>query len=499
MNRNKLLILSGTLFLALALGFSACGPQSSTTPVEVAAPTDSSAEMMTEAPIEESAVSDETVLEIVGPATNLSFTISELMELPATEGYAGIKSSTGKITPPITFKGVALKDLADLVGGMDETTGFNVVAEDGYSITFSYDQITNGTFVAYDPATGDELKNPVNLIPILAYEMDGKALDPKQEGTLRLAIVSDSLNQVTDGHWSVKWVNKLEAKSLGEEWVLKAHGALMEDIDRASVESCGAPQCHGASWTDDKAQEWVGVPLWLFVGAIDDEIAHEGPAFNDDLVSAGYSIDVIASDGYTVTFDAARVARNNNIIAAYKVNDNPLTDKYFPLRLVGSDLDKSEMVGGIVELKISLEPLPVAEEPEATEEPAAAEFNEPQMTAEGSLILVGLVDNALGFMEADLRGMDVLQITAEHPKSGTAVYEGVSLNALLDMAGLQDGATTLLITASDGYSAEVSLDDIRACENCLVGFTNTPEKLKMVMPGLESNAWVKDVVSLEVK
>jgi hypothetical protein len=325
--------------------------------------------------------------------------------------------------------------------------------------------------------------------------VDGHPLDPKQDGTLRLAIVSDTLNQVTDGHWSVKWVNKLEAKNLGAEWALKAHGALTEDIDRASVESCGAPQCHGASWTDDKAQEWVGVPLWYFVGAVDDEITHEGPAFNDDLVEGNYSIEVIASDGYTVAFDAARVARNDNIIVAYKVNGNPLIDKYFPLRLVGSDLEKSEMAGGIVELKVGLEPLPATPEPVATEEPAVAPVTE----VEGSLVITGLVDGPLGFMEADLRGMEVLKITAEHPKSGSAEFEGVSLNALLDMAGVQAGTTKLVITASDGYSAEVGLDEVRACADCLVGFTNTAEKLKMVMPGLDSGAWVKDVVWLEVK
>ena len=154
-----------------------------------------------------------------------SLTMDELKALPATEGYAGIKSSTGKITPPVMVKGVALKDLAELIGGMDETSGFNVVAEDGYSITYSFDQLQNGSFIAYDPATGAELKNPVELTVILAYEADGKPLDPKQDGTLRLAIVSDELNQVTDGHWAVKWVNKLEVKSLGAEWVLQLDGA----------------------------------------------------------------------------------------------------------------------------------------------------------------------------------------------------------------------------------------------------------------------------------
>jgi len=445
----------------------------------------------TEAPIEEPVVSAVPLLEIVGATETLSLSITELMDLPVTEGYAGMKSSTGKITPPITFRGVAIKDLVGLVGGMDASTGFNVVAEDGYSITYSYDQITNGTFIAYDPATGDELKNPVDLTAILAYEMDGQPLDPKGDGIVRLVIISDTLNQVTDGHWAVKWVAKLVAKELGAEWNLKAHGALKEDIDRVSVESCGSPQCHSATWTDNKAQEWVGVPLWLLVGAVDDEIAHEGPAFNDALVETNYAVEVIASDGYSVPFDASRVARNDNIIVAFKVNENPLTDKYFPLRLVGSDLEKSEMAGGIVELKVDLEALSTVEE--LVDEAVVEE------TAEGSLVIVGLVDQALGFMEADLRAFDILKINADHPKNGAQDFEGVSLKSLLAMAGVQDGSTTLVITARDGYATEISLDEALACGNCLVGFTNTPEKLKMVMPDLPSNLWIKDVASLEVK
>jgi DMSO/TMAO reductase YedYZ molybdopterin-dependent catalytic subunit len=488
MNTSKFLIISGTVMLAVALGLAACGPSAPIIPLEPTAPLET--ELPAEPASPESAV---PVLEIVGETDSVSLTMAELKDMPATEGFAGIKSSTGQITPPNTFKGVALKDLAALVGGMDENTGFNVVAEDGYSITYSYDQINHGTFVAYDPATGDELKNPVQLTPILAYEMNGQPLDPKQDGILRLAIVSDTMNQVTDGHWSVKWVVRFEAKKLGAEWILRAQGAIQEDIDRASIESCSAPQCHGASWTDDKAQEWVGVPLWLLVGAVDDEIAHEGPAFNYDLSQTDYRVDVIAGDGYTVTFDSIRLARNNNIIVAYKVNDNPLTEKYFPLRLVGSGLQKNEMVGGIAELKLDLAPLPT------TEEPVAEEPGEPQMTAEGSMVVIGLVKQAMGFMEADLRDLEVLQISAEHPKTGTAAYEGVSLNELLDLVGIQDGGKTLVITASDGYAVETNLEEVRACTDCLLAFTNTAEKFKTVMPGLPSNLWVKDVVSLEVR
>jgi DMSO/TMAO reductase YedYZ molybdopterin-dependent catalytic subunit len=481
------LILSGVLLLGLAFAFAACSGGNQVAPSPVS--------QVTEAPVAATPAPTESaapVLEIVGLTETKSLTMDELKALPVTEGYAGIKSSTGKITPPTKVKGVALKDLAELIGGMDATAGFNVIAEDGYSITYSFDQIKNGAFIAYDPATGDELKNPVELTVILAYEVDGKPLDPKQDGTLRLAIVSSKLNQVTDGHWAVKWVNKLEVKSLGAEWVLKLEGAISKPTDRVSIESCGAPQCHAATWTDDKAQKWVGVPLYLFVGSVDDEISHEGPAFNDALADAGYNVDVIASDGYKVTFDAVRVKRNKNIIVAYKVNDNQLPDEYFPLRLVGSDLSKKEMVGMISEIKVGIEPL-AATEPAATEAPATS-----APAAAGSLVLTGSVNKDLSLMEADLRAMEMLKVSAE-TKKGKQDFEGVSLNALLDLAGVKDGATKLVATASDGYTSEVSLKDVRDCPNSLIAFTDTSGSFMMVLPDQQTNTWVKNLVKLEVK
>jgi DMSO/TMAO reductase YedYZ molybdopterin-dependent catalytic subunit len=477
------LILSGALLLALAMTFAACsgGTQVEPSPIP----------KVTEAPVVEASPAPTEpaipVLEIVGEAETKSLTLDELKALPATEGYAGIKSSTGKITAPVKVKGIALKDLAELIGGMDESKGFNSVAEDGYSITYSNDQIQNGSFIAYDPASGEELKNPVELTAALIYEADGKPLDPKQDGTLRLAIVSKEANQVTDGHWAVKWINKLEVKNLGADWVLQVEGAISKPTDRASFESCGS--CHGTSWVDDKNQQWAGVPLYYLVGSVDDEITHDGPAFNRDLVKTGYSIDVISSDGYTATFDAQRVQYNKHIIVAYKVNDNMLPEEFFPLRLVGDDLEKKEMAGMITQIKVGLDPLP------ATAEPVASTLSE----ADATLTVSGSVNQSLFLNEAALRAMEVLTINAEHPKNGPQDFDGVSLNALLDMAGVKDGAKTLFVTSADGYTTEVTLSDVRACADCLLGFTNTAEKFKLVMPNLPSNTWAKEVVKIEVK
>ncbi len=419
-------------------------------------------------------------IEIVTAAETRAVTLAELQQLPVTEGYAGIKSSTGRITPPSTYTGVAISDLVTLVGGIEENMGINVVADDGYSITFSYNQIMNGEFITYDPATGNELASPPELTLIIAYARDGEPLPEDSDGSARLAIVSAENNQVTDGHWSVKWVRGVELRDFGEDWLLHMEGAVSGDIDRASFESCSAPGCHVATWTDDSAQEWSGVSLWLLAGWIDDEIQHEGPAFNDALANAGYTVDVVAADGYTVTFDAARLLRNDNIFVANKVNGNPLNEDNFPLRLVGADLARNERVGAIAEIIVHL--------PEA-----------PAYGTEPILRIFGLVAAEQNLSEADLHALDVVDIIAEHPRNGPTPYTGIYLNALLALAGVQQGAATLVLTAADGYAVELPLADVLACADCLLAFTETPGSLYTVMPGFEGGAWVKEIVSVEVK
>ena len=96
--------------------------------------------------------------------------MDEIRALPVSSGMGGTKSSTGKISTPETCTGVALKDIVALIPDFDQTMGVSVEASDGYAITFSYDQIMNGTFIQYDPGTGDELKTTVPLTVILAFE-----------------------------------------------------------------------------------------------------------------------------------------------------------------------------------------------------------------------------------------------------------------------------------------------------------------------------------------
>jgi tungstate transport system substrate-binding protein len=123
----------------------------------------------------------------------------------------------------------------------------------------------------------------------------------------------------------------------------------------------------------------------------------------------------------------------------------------------------------------------------------------PAAAVTGDVVISGAVEKPLGLNEADLRGMEVVKITAEHPKKGKEDYEGVRLGALLALAKPTANAKKIVFSAADGFSAEADLAAIQGCADCMVAFTNTPGKLKMVMPALPSNLWVKDVNKIELQ
>ena len=118
---------------------------------------------------------------------------------------------------------------------------------------------------------------------------------------------------------------------------------------------------------------------------------------------------------------------------------------------------------------------------------------------EGAILMVfGKVTNKLTLSLENLELMNVLELDAEHPKKGMQTYRGVLLNDILNFAGVDTSAATLIITADDGFSAQVPLADVLACTDCLVSLRDDGA-LGMVMPGMESNTWVKYVSFLEVK
>ena len=54
-------------------------------------------------------------------------------------------TSAGTIAGPSRYQGVTVDYLCDLVGGVNESNSIRVTAKDGYSMSFTYNQL-NGDF-----------------------------------------------------------------------------------------------------------------------------------------------------------------------------------------------------------------------------------------------------------------------------------------------------------------------------------------------------------------
>jgi hypothetical protein len=121
-------------------------------------------------------------------------------------------------------------------------------------------------------------------------------------------------------------------------------------------------------------------------------------------------------------------------------------------------------------------------------------------SASGSALAVtGLADKPLTLSEKDLRAMTVATITADQPKVGSASFTGVRISDLMKAASVQAAAATLVLTGSDGYSAQIDMATLKACADCMVAFTDTPGTFLAVMPGQAGKLWVKGVAKLDFK
>ncbi len=442
----------------------------------------------------ETAGENSVVLTVIGLDQTVTLTLDELIDLGTVEGWAGTISSTGEITPAQWIKGVRIADIAALVGGLSADVSVNLLAKDGYGITMSYDQIANGAFITYDPGTGEENSVEGDMIAVVAFERDGEAIPADEDGPLRIFVINqETNNQVIDGHWSVKWIEKIELKPATTDWMLYLEGVVTQDLDRVSFESCSAPACHQAVWTDADGNEWSGVPLYYIAGRVDDSQPHGDRAFNLEYAEAGYTIELFAADGYNVSLDSSLAIFNNAILLANKINGESLDEKNFPLRLVGDGLEKKDMAGQITNIILNPKEgvIPPAED--------SGEVLDLSLPEGAVLKVVGAVRNPLVLTMDNLDLLGIQEdVTVEHPNKGALSYRGVFLKDLLAFVGLDAEASALVMHASDGYSVEAPLADVLACENCLIAI-NEDGTLSMAMEGMPGAMWVGNLVALQVK
>jgi len=218
----------------------------------------------------------------------------------------------------------------------------------------------------------------------------------------------------------------------------------------------------------------------------EDEITSwEGPSLDDVFGTVGVQdsatgVTVVAADGYAIqmTMDDMR----GGIIALSRDGKSIADDEKGPIRIVIPGKPSNFWVFQIVQITFE-------------EMPFAAPTPKPEPVA---LTVSGAVKNELALSLADLEAMPVIKISAEF-KGDTAEHEGVTLKEILDRAGVSSGASSLTLTAADDYSKDVDYADVQACSECIVALDRDAGYLRMVMPGLSTGAWIKDIVRIEVK
>ena len=133
--------------------------------------------------------------------------------------------------------------------------------------------------------------------------------------------------------------------------------------------------------------------------------------------------------------------------------------------------------------------------------PSSKEYKDQSQAPSGggvALTITGAVEKELKLTMDAVKAIGVVKATLEHPKKGKTDYEGVKLIALLTQAKPKADAKSIVFTASDGFTAEVTLDAVNKCADCMMAFGDGG-KIHAAMPGMESNTWVKDVIKIEVK
>jgi hypothetical protein len=275
--------------------------------------------------------------------------------------------------------GTNVKDLCEMLpsGGADPGDIIKIKSPDGFSKTFDYTNVytpqarqgkmiitwyTNGTaegtggyvtdgsysngmrlmfFAETTNADGKHVFGNWDMHETLApaywhYYYDGSTMWPSSSGL------------------SVKWVSDVviyssEAPPVSPTWTLTLNGSDTYSMDQTEFETGAA--CHAATWVDGN-NTWSGIPLWRLVGYVDDENRHGTDAFNDRLAAVGYTVRVIASDGFSRDFPIASIARNDSVIVANKYNGADLPTNQYPLRLVGPTLSSGQKVSKIVQIQL---------------------------------------------------------------------------------------------------------------------------------------------------
>lgn len=272
--------------------------------------------------LEKAAASFRLDLDINGATA--SFSLKELESLDIYKEARGAYTTSAGTRYEGVYGGVKLLELLNGYAELAANDSVTFVAMDGYEMSYPGKQLM-------DNKDGDWL---------LAFKLDGEYLE-KDPGYIRTIKVGPSTPNI-EGHLSVRMVKKIVVKQKDfVDFSLSVKGKASIELDRGTIQSCVS--CHTRTVTFERkgvVAEYTGFPLWLLMGYVDDPkfMPHKQDAsilpYDDKAALAGYTIEMKAADGFSISVDSQSIHRNNDIIIAMYKAGKKLPAEEAPLVLV---------------------------------------------------------------------------------------------------------------------------------------------------------------------
>jgi hypothetical protein len=128
-----------------------------------------------------------------------------------------------------------------------------------------------------------------------------------------------------------------------EEFTLEMKGKMDFSLDRQTVQSC--VNCHKRKVTfhhrkSGEDHHYTGFPVWRVLAYSDDpeHAPHKQGksilSYKQEAVDEGYTVNITAGDGFSISLDATDLHRNEDVILAMYKNGEQLPERERPLIIV---------------------------------------------------------------------------------------------------------------------------------------------------------------------
>lgn len=278
----------------------------------------------------------------------VALTQSELKQTPSyVEGIGGYTTSAGTYNEH-RYGGAALYELLSTFGEPEQGGTLKVTSSDGYEMSYAMEDI----------ADSDE------GLWIIAFEQDGNfmTLDPGPFRIIKIQPDSQAEEMPIpniDGHNSARMVSSISfSRKPLKDFTLNIEGKRSAEVNRSTLEAginCSAHKTT-VNYYNRKSGEteyYTGIPLYavLAIGDDPDYEPHKQTdksilAYDQGAAERGYSVTVIAADGFSITMDSRELHMNNQVILAMYQDGEELQGDAWPLKIVW-DQDADPVPEGI--------------------------------------------------------------------------------------------------------------------------------------------------------